>query len=286
MLDQAEKLRQLVNDKDKSVNPPKIITVTSGKGGVGKSNFVVNLAITLQKMGKKVLILDADIGMGNDDVLMGVMPKYSIYDIIFNNKTIEQVLIKGPFGVKLLPAGTAITNLEGITEEQIERFIKNLSTLEELDYIIMDTGAGVNRSVLGFISCSEELIILTTPEPTAITDAYSLLKAVSHFNIKQNAKLVINKTIDDQDGKITYNKFKNAVNKFLHIDLEYLGCIQEDRKAIQAVRRQIPFVIVYPNCNASKDIISIAKNILGNSKIYNDNVSVERFFKKLFSIFS
>ncbi|ENK1242657.1 MinD/ParA family protein [Clostridium sporogenes] len=286
MLDQAEKLRQLVNDKDKSVNPPKIITVTSGKGGVGKSNFVVNLAITLQKMGKKVLILDADIGMGNDDVLMGVMPKYSIYDIIFNNKTIEQVLIKGPFGVKLLPAGTAITNLEGITEEQIEGFIKNLSTLEELDYIIMDTGAGVNRSVLGFISCSEELIILTTPEPTAITDAYSLLKAVSHFNIKQNAKLVINKTIDDQDGKITYNKFKNAVNKFLHIDLEYLGCIQEDRKAIQAVRRQIPFVIVYPNCNASKDIISIAKNILGNSKIYNDNVSVERFFKKLFSIFS
>ncbi|EJP6470917.1 MinD/ParA family protein [Clostridium sporogenes] len=286
MLDQAEKLRQLVNNKDKSVNPPKIITVTSGKGGVGKSNFVVNLAITLQKMGKKVLILDADIGMGNDDVLMGVMPKYSIYDIIFNNKTIEQVLIKGPFGVKLLPAGTAITNLEGITEEQIERFIKNLSTLEELDYIIMDTGAGVNRSVLGFISCSEELIILTTPEPTAITDAYSLLKAVSHFNIKQNAKLVINKTIDDQDGKITYNKFKNAVNKFLHIDLEYLGCIQEDRKAIQAVRRQIPFVIVYPNCNASKDIISIAKNILGNSKIYNDNVSVERFFKKLFSIFS
>ncbi|KOR25877.1 MinD/ParA family protein [Clostridium sp. FAM 1755] len=286
MLDQAEKLRQLVNNKDKSVNPPKIITVTSGKGGVGKSNFVVNLAITLQKMGKKVLILDADIGMGNDDVLMGVMPKYSIYDIIFNNKTIEQVLIKGPFGVKLLPAGTAITNLEGITEEQIERFIKNLSTLEELDYIIMDTGAGVNRSVLGFISCSEELIILTTPEPTAITDAYSLLKAVSHFNIKQNAKLVINKTIDDQDGKITYNKFKNAVNKFLHIDLEYLGCIQEDRKAIQAVRRQIPFVIVYPNCNASKDIISIAKNILGNSKIYNDDVSVERFFKKLFSIFS
>ncbi len=214
------------------------------------------------------------------------MPKYSIYDIIFHNKTIEQVIIKGPFGVKLLPAGTAITNLEGITEEQIERFIKNLSTLEELDYIIMDTGAGVNRSVLGFISCSEELIILTTPEPTAITDAYSLLKAVSHFNIKQNAKLVINKTIDNQDGKITYNKFKNAVDKFLHIDLEYLGCIQEDRKAIQAVRRQIPFVIVYPNCNASKDIVSIAKNILGNSKIYNDNISVERFFKKLFSIFS
>ncbi|MDU1320486.1 MAG: MinD/ParA family protein [Clostridium botulinum] len=286
MLDQAEKLRQLVNNKDRSVNSPKIITVTSGKGGVGKSNFVVNLAITLQKMGKKVLILDADIGMGNDDVLMGVMPRYSIYDIIFNNKIIEEVLIKGPFGVKLLPAGTAITNLEGITENQIERFIKNLSTLEELDYIIMDTGAGVNRSVLGFIACSEELIILTTPEPTAITDAYSLLKAVSHFNIKQKAKLVVNKTIDQEDGKITYNKFKNAVNRFLRIDLEYLGSIQEDRKAIQAVRRQIPFTLAYPNCDASRDIINIAKNILGNVKSYNDNVSIEGFFKKLFSIFS
>ncbi|NFP66427.1 MinD/ParA family protein, partial [Clostridium botulinum] len=252
MLDQAEKLRQLVNNKAGSVNSPKIITVTSGKGGVGKSNFVVNLAITLQKMGKEVLILDADIGMGNDDVLMGVMPRYSIYDIIFNNKIIEEVLIKGPFGVKLLPAGTAITNLEGITENQIEKFIKNLSTLEELDYIIMDTGAGVNRSVLGFIACSEELIILTTPEPTAITDAYSLLKAVSHFNIKQKAKLVVNKAIDQEDGNITYNKFGNAVNRFLRIDLEYLGSIQEDRKAIQAVRRQMPFVLAYPNCDASK----------------------------------
>ncbi|WP_251860471.1 MinD/ParA family protein [Clostridium sp. Marseille-Q2269] len=286
MLDQAQKLRQLVNNKDRNMNSPKIITVTSGKGGVGKSNFVVNLSITLQKMGKKVLILDADIGMGNDDVLMGVMPKYSIYDIIFNNKVIEEVLIKGPFGVKLLPAGTGITNLEGISENEIERFIKNLSALEDLDYIIMDTGAGVNRSVLGFIASSEELIVLTTPEPTAITDAYSLLKAVSHFNIKKNAKLVINKTIDNEDGKITYNKFENAVNKFLSIDLEYLGSIQEDRKTIQAVRRQIPFVLAYPNCDASRDIISIAKNILGNYKRHNDNVSVEGFFKKLFSIFS
>ncbi|EJO5346008.1 MinD/ParA family protein [Clostridium botulinum] len=286
MLDQAEKLRQLVNNKHKSINSPKIITVTSGKGGVGKSNFVVNLSIALQKMGKKVLILDADIGMGNDDVLMGVMPKYSIYDIIFNNKMIEEVLIKGPFGVKLLPAGTAITNLEGITEKQIERFIKNLSTLDELDYIIMDTGAGVNRSVLGFIACAQELMILTTPEPTAITDAYSLLKAVSHFNIKQKAKLVVNKTIDNEDGKITYNKFQNAVNKFLHIDLQYLGSIRDDRKAIQSVRRQIPFVLAYPNCDAAKDISSIAENILGNVNKHENDVSVERFFKKLFSIFS
>ena len=150
----------------------------------------------------------------------------------------------------------------------------------------MDTGAGVNRSVLGFIACSEELIILTTPEPTAITDAYSLLKAVSHFNIKQKAKLVVNKSIDQEDGKTTYNKFRNAVNRFLRIDLEYLGSIQEDRKAIQAVRRQIPFVIAYPNCDASRDIVNIAKNILGNFKSYNDNVSIEGFFKKLFSIFS
>lgn len=287
MLDQAEKLRQLVNsNKEKSNNCPKVITVTSGKGGVGKSNFVVNLSISLQKMGKKVLILDADVGMGNDDVLMGFLPKYSIYDVIFNNKEVEEVIVTGPFGVKLLPAGTGITDIEGITENQINRFINKLSSLQGLDYIIMDTGAGVNRSVLGFVACCEELIVLTTPEPTSITDAYSLLKAVSHFNIKQRAKLIVNRTIDNKEGHITYNKFKSAASKFLNIDLEYLGCICDDRKVVQSVRNQKPFVIAYPNCDASKHMYVIVENMLGNNVNAKHNIGIEGLFKKLFNIFS
>ncbi|NEZ45907.1 MinD/ParA family protein [Clostridium niameyense] len=286
MLDQAEKLRQLVNNKNiKRCNSPKVITVTSGKGGVGKSNFVVNLSIMLHKLGRKVLIMDADVGMGNDDVLMGFMPKYSIYDVIFKEKEIRDVIIEGPLGVKLLPAGTGIMDMEGITENQIDRFMYKLSFLKDIDYIIMDTGAGVNRSVLGFVACCEELIVLTTPEPTSITDAYSLLKAVSHFKLKKQVSLVVNKTLDKYEGEKTYRKFKAAADRFLDIDLKYLGFISEDRKVIQSVRNQQPFVINYPDCESTKDIYTIANKIIGNVAEKKE-VTLEGFFKKLFNIFS
>lgn len=281
MLDQAEKLRKLTEKGNK----PVIITVTSGKGGVGKSNFVVNLSITLQKAGKKVLIFDADMGMGNDDVLMGFYPKHNIYDIIFNNMTISDVVIEGPFGVRLLPGGSGITKMDEITESQREVFIDKLSALEDLDYIIMDTGAGVNRDVLAYISCCHELIILTTPEPTSITDAYSLLKVVSHFNIKNTARVVVNRILNDQEGEYTFDKFNKAVSSFLKLNLHYLGYISEDKKIAQSVRKQEPFVISYPNSVASKDIEKIAEKIIGNTQ-NNDGIGVQNLFRKIFKMFS
>ncbi|AKA70260.1 MinD/ParA family protein [Clostridium scatologenes] len=292
MMDQAEKLRNLVQ-KEKIVkqgsklgsSKPRIITVTSGKGGVGKSNFVVNAAIALQKMGKKVLIFDADIGMGNDDVLMGFLPKFNVYDIIFDNKSIEEVVIEGTLGVKLLPGGTGISKFEEVTEAQRESFIEKLSELNDIDYIIIDTGAGVNRSVLGFIACSEELILITTPEPTSLTDAYSLLKTVNHFKLKKSAKVLVNKTIDAEEGEATYNKFSNVVKKFLNIELQYLGHMSEDKKLIKAVRSQEPFLTSYPNSTVAKDVEHIVKKIAG---IENEKggKSVQDLFKKIFNIFS
>lgn len=282
MLDQAQRLRQMATG---SKQGPKIITVTSGKGGVGKSNFVVNLAITLQKMGEKVLIFDADVGMGNDDVLMGYLPKYNVYDIIFNNKEIEDVVINGPFGVKLLPGGSGVTRINEISNYQRDKFLEKLSKLEDVDYILMDTGAGINRSVLGFIACCEELIVLTTPEPTSLMDAYSLLKAVVHFKIKSEAKVVINRTIDKNEGRETFNKFQNAVKNFLKIDTQYLGNISEDKRLVQAVRNQQPFVIGAPNCEAAGDIREIADNLLGNQE-NKKGIGVQGLFKKIFSIFS
>jgi len=214
MLDQAQRLRQLAASNENS-GKARIITVTSGKGGVGKSNFVVNLAITLQMLGKKVLIFDADVGMGNDDVLMGFLPRFNIFDVIFNNKEIEDVVITGPYGVKLLPGGTGISKIDELTDEQREGFIRKLEKLSEFDYILMDTGAGINRSVLGFAACCEELIILTTPEPTSLTDAYSLLKAINHFKIKASAKVVVNRIMDEKEALLTYNRFNSAVSNFL-----------------------------------------------------------------------
>ena len=287
MLDQADKLRQLTENKQDIVSTvkPTVITVTSGKGGVGKSNFVVNLAISLQKSGKRVLIFDADVGMGNDDVLMGFYPKNNILDILYDNMNISEVIVEGPFGVKLLPGGTGYGKLENVTDAQRDNFLQQLTQLDDLDFILMDTGAGINRDVLGYIACCDELIILTTPEPTSLTDAYSLIKVVNYFKIKTSAKVVINRILNDDEGKLAFDKFNNTVKNFLNMDLEYLGCIREDNKIAQSVRKQEPFLLCYPNCGASKDINLIAENISGNKEI-KTSFGAQVLFKKLFNIFS
>lgn len=285
MLDQAESLRKLVStdDADKK-NSTKIITVTSGKGGVGKSNFVVNLGICLQNKGKKVLIFDADLGMGNDDVLMGLYPKYNIFDIIFTEKKIQDIIIEGPSGVSLIPAGSGLNKVQELKKEERELFLNKLEGLDEFDYILMDTGAGVSRDILAFISASEDLIIITTPEPTSLTDAYSLLKATDHFRLKSEAKIIVNKAFTKKEGEETYCRFERAVTTFLKINISYLGCILDDRKLVQSVRAQKPFVILYPNCSASKDVENIAIKIIGEKASASNGAT--GVFKKLFNIFS
>ena len=287
MLDQAESLRKLAgSDVNKSHDrkTSKIITVTSGKGGVGKSNFVVNLAVTLQQKGKKVLIFDADLGMGNDDVLMGLYPKHNIFDIIFTDLTIKDIIIKGSAGVSLIPAGSGLNKVQELTENERNTFLSKLSELDEFDYILMDTGAGVSRDILSFISVSEELIIITTPEPTSLTDAYSLTKATNHFKLKDNAKVIVNKAFSKEEGIETFNKFNRAVTKFLEIKIDYLGCILDDRKLVQSVRAQQPFVVLYPNCDASKNIEEIAMKIIGQDPVSAGGA--KGLFKKLFNLFS
>ncbi|WP_026888297.1 MinD/ParA family protein [Clostridium beijerinckii] len=286
MLDQAESLRKLINNEEQEIKKTttKIITVTSGKGGVGKSNFVVNLAILLQNKGKKVLVFDADLGMGNDDVLMGLYPKHNIFDIIFTDLEIKDIIITGTNGVDLIPAGSALSKAQELEEDQKKLFIEKLETLDEYDYILMDTGAGVNKDVLSFIAASEELIIVTTPEPTSLTDGYSLIKATDHYNLKTKAKIIVNKAFTKEEGEETYNKFNRAVTKFLKIDVEYLGCILEDKKLVQSVRQQKPFVVLYPNCDASKDIEKIATKLLGQEADSSDGA--KGLFKRLFNIFS
>ena len=288
MLDQAASLRKLVDDDEKksSSNPrkSKIITVTSGKGGVGKSNFVVNLGVFLQSKGKKVLIFDADLGMGNDDVLMGLYPKNNIFDIIFTDLTLKDIIIEGSNGVSLIPAGTGLNKIEELTDEQRSTFLDKLEHLNEFDYILMDTGAGVNKDILAFISASEELIIITTPEPTSLTDAYSLIKATDYFKLKSKAKVIVNKAFTTEEGIETYNKFNRAVSKFLKIKVEYLGCIIDDKKIVQSVRQQKPFILLYPNCQASKCIESIGMKLMGQDASSSDGA--KGLFKRLFNLFS
>lgn len=286
MLDQAESLRKLINDEEHKTQKisTKIITVTSGKGGVGKSNFVVNLAIALQNKGKKVLIFDADLGMGNDDVLMGLYPKYNIFDIIYTGMEIKDIIIEGTNGVSLIPAGSALSKVQELQESEKKLFLEKLETLDEFDYILMDTGAGVNKDILSFIAASEDLIIVTTPEPTSLTDGYSLIKATDHYKLKTKAKIIVNKAFTKEEGQETFNKFNRAVSRFLDINIEYLGCILEDKKLVQSVRQQKPFIILYPNCDASIDIENIAMKLMGQ-EISSLN-GAKGLFKRLFNIFS
>ena len=282
MLDQAENLRRLAN-KDNSKKKAKIITITSGKGGVGKSNFVVNMGITLHKKGKKVLIFDADIGMGNDDVLMGVLPRYNVFDLL-EGKDINEVVVEGPYGINLLPGGSGINYIENLEEEERLAFIEKLTSLDEYDYIFIDTGAGINKNVLAFIACSEETIVITTPEPTSLTDAYSLIKATDHFKLTNTANVIVNRAFSIKDGEETYNKLKRAVEKFLTIKVNYLGSISEDRKLVEGVRAQVPFTILHPKCDASRSIERISNKLIGNASV--ENMGAEGLFKKLFSLFS
>lgn len=284
MLDQAESLRKLINQEEDKKKHAKIITVTSGKGGVGKSNFVVNLAITLQDKGNKVLIFDADLGMGNDDVLMGLYPKHNIFDIVFTDLGIKDIIIEGTNGVHLVPAGSALSKTQELSEEEKELFLGKLETLDEYDYILMDTGAGVNKDILSFIGASEDLIIVITPEPTSLTDGYSLIKATDHYKLKSEAKIIVNKAFTEEEGQDTFNKFNRAVSKFLKMNVEYLGCILEDKKLVQSVRQQKPFVVLYPNCDAAKNIDNIAMKIMGQD--VSSSNGAKGLFKRLFNIFS
>jgi len=286
MLDQAESLRKLINNEEQEnkKTSTKLITVTSGKGGVGKSNFVVNLAIVLQNRGKRVLIFDADLGMGNDDVLMGLYPKHNIFDIIDTDLEIKDIIVEGTNGVSLIPAGSALSKAQDLEENDKKVFLEKLDTLDEYDYILIDTGAGVNKDVLSFIAASEELILITTPEPTSLTDGYSLIKAIDHYKLKTNAKIIVNKAFTREEGEETYHRFDRTVGKFLKINIEYLGCILDDKKLVQSVRQQKPFVVLYPNCDAAKDIENIAMKLIGQEMNRSDGA--KGLFKRLFNIFS
>lgn len=282
MMDQAYNLREM----SASNSTPTIITVTSGKGGVGKSNFVVNLAISLQKMGKNVMIFDADIGMGNDDILLGCSSPNNIYDLITNNLNIEDILIYGPYGIKLLPGGSGINRIEDLTDKQKNLLLSKISHIKGLDYIIIDTGGGINRNILSFSAFCEQLFVVITTEPTSLTDAYSLLKAINHFKLKKTANIIVNKAGSFQDASRAYNKLSKTVKHFLNMDLDFYGMVSEDSKVAEAVKEQSPFINSYPNSAASKDILNIARKLTGEYSNGKDKLGFDNFLRKIFGVFS
>jgi len=265
MYDQAEALRNLVrnNEKLQTGRGTRIITVTSGKGGVGKSNFSLNFALSLQQLGKTVLVFDADIGMANLDVLMGHTATYSIYHLLKQDKTIWDIIQLGPQGLHFVAGGSGMNELLRLSDAQLNTFIDQLDKLQgKYDYLLFDTGAGLSKEAASLIAAAHETIVVTTPEPTAITDAYALMKMVRSFGHEPSFRLVVNRAMDAREGQLTADKIAMAARKFMGIEVPLLGVIPDDQNVSRAVRQQTPFTVAYPTSGAAKGIQSIARAYL------------------------
>lgn len=263
MNDQAQTLRDLVRtrpDLHPGARTTKIITVTSGKGGVGKSNFTLNFALTLQSKGYKVLVFDADIGLANIDVLMGITPKYNLYHLLKKEKTIWDIIHTGYNGLEFIAGGSGFTDLVRLSEEQLDYFADQVSQLQgHCDIILFDTGAGLSKETLKFILAAEETIVVTTPEPTSITDAYAIIKMVNNMEPSVAFKLVINRVTDTKEGKQTADKITLVAKKFLQKDIPTLGYVADDSNITKAVKKQVPFTIAFPNSAATHDLIEMSE---------------------------
>lgn len=285
MIDQAQILRKLAMErKSENESIPSIITVASGKGGVGKSNIVVNMAISLTKKGKKVMILDADIGMSNIDVLLDIQVKDTVISVINGLKEVDDIIVQSKHGISVISGGSAINHIEDFTNTQRDRFISMIESIRGIDYLIIDTGAGLNKTLLSFISCCNEFIIITTPEPTSITDAYSLLKATSNHRVKEKASIVVNRVNNLQEAKNTFDKIKNVADRFLNIEISLKGYLTEDKRISFCVKKQVPFVIEFPNSEISKCIYSISDKILNNNCLSELDTD-KNIIKRMFNIF-
>lgn len=241
----------------------KTIAIASGKGGVGKTNIIANLGITLKKLGKEVLIFDADLGLSNIDVLLSLAPKYSIEHLISGEKSLKEIIIQGPSGIKVLPAGNGIQELTNLNEFQRLRILEEFEDYNEnIDIMLIDTSAGISENVSFFCSAVQDIIILTTPEPTSITDAYALIKVLHSKYKEENFSLVVNLVKNEDEAKLVYKQLSMVTEKFLDVELSYLGFVRYDENVKRSVKEQSAFVELYPNTFASKDIIDLANKIL------------------------
>jgi flagellar biosynthesis protein FlhG len=266
----------------------RVFTITSGKGGVGKTNIAVNLAISMRSMGYKTLLFDADIGLANADLIMGVTPNYCLRDFLEGKRCINEVIEEGPAGVLLIAGGSGIVELADLDESKLLKIENELSKLEELaDVLIIDTGAGITTRVINFISAADEVVIVTTPEPTAVTDAYTIIKVCSSkVKTGKTYHLIVNRAENSQEACDIAEKLKVACNKFLNFQLEYAGYLGENGLFSKSVKQQIPFIIKYPNTITSKQVEIIAKSLLGaDMKFdnYDSSGGFRGFFSRLFN---
>lgn len=273
-MDQAQQLRNVIKKQNQKAirHTARILTVTSGKGGVGKSNLSVNLAIQFRKMGKRVLIFDADFGLANVEVMFGAIPKFNLSDLIYRGKDISEIITEGPMEIGFISGGSGILGLNNLTKEQIGYLVKCLEKLSTMtDVMIVDTGAGISDSVLEFVLSSPEVILVSTPDPSSLTDSYSLLKALHHHpdfaKNKSQIYMVANRVTNAKEGRQLFDKLDSVVKQFLSGKIQYLGAVPQDTALEKAVRQQKPVSLSSPGSKSAEAFENIAKAIMNENDV-------------------
>lgn len=285
-MDQASKLRAMMAQENNTPGS-RVIAVTSGKGGVGKTTLSVNLAIEMAKKGKKVVIFDADFGLANVEVMLGIRPKYNLLDLINNNMEMTDIITKGPLDIGFISGGNGVAELATLDKDRIKILISKLSELDKLyDVVIIDTGAGITDVVMEFVLVSPEVLLVVTPEPTSITDSYSLLKVLrrkSDFNpLYKKINVIENRVTDEREGDEIFTKINTVSSKFLNTKLYSLGCVPQDRNASLAIIAQKPVTMSYPNTACSKAISDLASKLLDdNSDVVKEKEGIAKVFLNL-----
>jgi len=265
--------------------PVRVICVSSGKGGVGKSNIVVNLACAFDLMGKKVLVLDADLGLANIDVLLGLAPKENISHVLEGKRQLREVLVSGPGNIRIMPASSGVQELTRLTDEQKLQFLQLLDELEtDVDILLVDTAAGISDTVLYFNLAAHERIVVVTPEPTSLTDAYALIKVLYTRHGERHFRILANSVHNEKGGKSIFAQMSKVADHFLDgISLDFLGSIPNDPDVPRAVLQQKALVEAFPNAPAARAFITIAEKII-KSAPHPNNGTVQFFWKRLLKV--
>ena len=277
MLEQTNELGKLISGKEKktlslmdnskaikeSQSPPSthIIAVTSGKGGVGKSTLCVNLGISLANMGFKVLLLDGDLGLANLNVLMGIIPDHSLYDVIRGKKKLSDIIISTSFGLDIIAGANGISQLADISQSQRELLVRQLADLNGYDIMLIDTGAGINANVISLALASDEILVITTPEPTSITDAYAMIKSIVVHDPQRTVRLLINRAPSALEAKRAADRLKSITSRFLSASVDILGFVFEEEVVQKSVRSQRPLMVVYPGAKSSACVSHIGAQL-------------------------
>lgn len=241
----------------------KTITIASGKGGVGKTSLVANMAICLSQIGQRVIVLDADLGLANIDVIFGVRPTHSLIDVINGDKNIDEIMVQGPRGVQIIAGGSGVRELANIEEEKFNRLFSQLSFLEDkADYLLIDTGAGISNSVLSFCHGADQIVIVTNTEPTSLTDAYGIIKVLNNQKAQNSISILVNRVEEGDNGKQVFERLAKVSKDFLNLEVGFMGTLPQDRNMHIAIRQQTPLMVFSPMSPAAKELRRIVSETI------------------------